>query len=100
MSRDLVHPGERSVARDQQPRNPRGRDPLERGVSPRGLHRDIAARYVGIGVTKFDEMVLDGRMPQPRRIDGRKVWDRFALDEAFDALPIEGENEWDSVLRS
>ena len=100
MSRDLAYPRERSVARDQQPRNPIGRSPLERSVEPRGLHREIAARYVGIGVTKFDEMVSDGRMPAPRRIDGRKVWDRHALDEAFDALPIDGENEWDSVLKS
>lgn len=69
-------------------------------LPPRGLQREIAARYVGISPTKFDEMVADERMPQPRRIDGRKVWDRHALDEAFDALPIDGENEWDSVLKS
>jgi hypothetical protein len=47
-------------------------------------------------------MVDDGRMPKPRRIDGRKVWDRRQLEEAFAELPIEGgdretPNPWDSV---
>jgi hypothetical protein len=31
-------------------------------------------------------MTKDGRMPEPIRIDGRKVWDRRALDRAFDVL--------------
>lgn len=43
--------------------------------------------YVGVGSTKFDEMVQDGRMPKPKRIDGRKLWDVRSLDLAFDALP-------------
>ena len=43
--------------------------------------------YVGVSAGKFDEMVGDGRMPTPRRIDGRKVWDIRDLDMAFDALP-------------
>jgi hypothetical protein len=32
---------------------------------PRGMSRDEAARYIGVGVTKFDEMVADRRMPPP-----------------------------------
>lgn len=56
---------------------------------PRGLSRDEAARYVGVGTTKFDEMVKDGRMPRPKRLDGRVVWDRFALDMSFNSLPSE-----------
>jgi exosome complex RNA-binding protein Rrp42 (RNase PH superfamily) len=43
-------------------------------------------------------MVLDGRMPQPKRIDGRRVWDVRALDMKFDALPAGDESErnaWD-----
>lgn len=70
---------------------------LPASCPPRGLQRDQAAGYVGIGPTKFDEMVADGRMPQPKRIDGRKVWDRVALDIAFDQLPDDGEpaNDWD-----
>ena len=63
---------------------------------PRGLKREYAARYVGVGPTKFDEMVKDGRMPAPKRVDGRTIWDRFGLDVAFDDLPTETEaNPWD-----
>lgn len=66
-------------------------------ITPRGLQREVAARYVGISATKFDELVNEGRMPQPRRIDGRKVWDRLELDDAFDALPHEAEeNPWNA----
>lgn len=69
---------------------------LEPGVHRRGLSREQAAAYVGVGTTKFDEMVTDGRMPKPKCIDRRKVWDRFALDLAFEELPNEEEkNPWD-----
>lgn len=59
-------------------------DPLS--YPPRGMSRDEAARYVGVSATKFDDMVADGRMPQPKRIDGRVVWDRLRLDAAFSEL--------------
>ena len=75
-----------------------GRLPLS--LAPRGLSRVQAAEYIGIGVTKFDEMVNDGRMPRPKRIDGRTVWDRVRLDEAFDALNDEAvtqKNGWDGL---
>lgn len=62
---------------------------LPPSLPPRGLQREIAAKYVGISATKFDQLVQEGRMPQPKRVDGRKVWDRHALDLAFDALPDE-----------
>ncbi|MBX3502839.1 MAG: hypothetical protein KF889_25620 [Alphaproteobacteria bacterium] len=67
---------------------------------PRGLSREEAARYIGVGATKFDEMVRDRRMPRPKRIDGRVVWDRIALDAAFSDLPDDGkrENQFDVAL--
>jgi predicted DNA-binding transcriptional regulator AlpA len=64
---------------------------------PRGLSREEAARYIGVGTTKFDELVSDGRMPKPKRIDGRRIWDRLALDLAFSDLPSEG-NAIDEIL--
>jgi len=73
-------------------------------LPPRGLSREEAARYVGISPTKFDQMVADGRMPHPRRIDGRKVWDRRMVDASFDRLPVQDHEEpddanpWDEVL--
>ena len=67
-------------------------------LAPRGLSRVQAAEYIGVGVTKFDEMVSDGRMPRPKRIDGRTVWDRIRLDEAFDALDNKAaKSEWDRL---
>ena len=72
------------------------RSVLPASLAPRGLSRVQAAAYVGTGPTKFDEMVADGRMPKPKRIDARKVWDRVELDEAFTALPSEADqNPWD-----
>jgi predicted DNA-binding transcriptional regulator AlpA len=65
----------------------------------RGLCRNDAAMYVGVGPSKFDEMVSDGRMPRARRIDGRKVWDVRELDQSFEDLPRDDSatpiNSWD-----
>lgn len=71
---------------------------LPPSLAPRGLSRVQAAEYIGIGVSKFDELVDDGRMPRPKRIDGRTVWDRVQLDAAFAALPSDSDkNEWDGL---
>jgi predicted DNA-binding transcriptional regulator AlpA len=66
----------------------------------RGLSRDEAAIFIGVSATKFDAMVKDGRMPKPKTIDGRVVWDLIKLDRAFEVLPDqdgapEG-NPWDA----
>ncbi|SOC43780.1 hypothetical protein SAMN05892877_111228 [Rhizobium subbaraonis] len=55
--------------------------------SARGLNRLQSAAYVGVSPSLFDEMVGDGRMPQPKRANARVIWDRRALDRAFDRLP-------------
>jgi excisionase family DNA binding protein len=62
------------------------------------MSREEAARYVGVGTTKFDEMVADKRMPKPKKIDGRVVWDRIALDASFSDLPSEAGNRIDELL--
>jgi predicted DNA-binding transcriptional regulator AlpA len=66
-------------------------------VAPRrGLRRAEAARYIGIGPTKFDGLVREGVMPNPWRIGGCVVWDIRKLDAALDSLIDEGKaNEWD-----
>lgn len=56
-------------------------------LPPRLVSREAAAAYVGVGSTKFDEMVGDGRMPRAKRIDGRKVWCVRALNAAVNSLP-------------
>lgn len=74
---------------------------LKRSVPRRGLSRTEAAMYVGVSASLFDAMVTDGRMPQPKRINTRTVWDRRQLDEAFDALPgggNEGNEDWNVAV--
>lgn len=42
---------------------------------------------MGVSPTLFDEIVSDGRMPSPKKVNSRTIWDRKALDVAFDCLP-------------
>jgi predicted DNA-binding transcriptional regulator AlpA len=63
------------------------RDTLPTSLPPRGLSREQAAAYYGVSAGTFDDMVQDGRAPSPKIINRRLVWDRHALDLAFDALP-------------
>ncbi len=77
--------------------DPQRTSSLPASLPPRGLRREQAAEYIGVGATKFDEMVADGRMPRPKRIDGRTVWDRMQLDAAFTALDSATRNEWDDL---
>ncbi|WP_244513339.1 helix-turn-helix transcriptional regulator [Devosia insulae] len=62
-------------------------DILPRSLPPIGLSRDMAAAYIDVSPSKFDQMVADGRMPKPKRIDARRVWDRLKLERAFGQLP-------------
>ena len=73
---------------------------LPPNLPPRGLSREAAAKYVGVSPVKFDEMVKDRRMPKPKRVDARNVWDVRELDLAFTALPTADagggiDNPWD-----
>ena len=60
---------------------------LPNSLPPRGLSREIAATYIGVSPGTFDRMVADGRMPKPKPIGGRRVWDRLKVDQFFEALP-------------
>jgi hypothetical protein len=65
---------------------------------PGGMSRVQAAAYVGVSPSLFDAMVQDRRMPGPKLINSRTVWDRFALDLAFEALPDrDSRNPWDGL---
>lgn len=74
-------------------------DILPISLPPIGLSREIAAAYIDVSPSKFDEMVRDGRMPKPRTIDARRVWYRPEVEAAFAALPQPWEvaetEEWD-----
>ena len=75
-------------------------DVLPRSLAPRGLSRAQAAAYIGVSPSLFDEMVKDGRMPKPTRINARTVWDRVKLDDAFAALSdvrTDSDDPWGKV---
>ena len=55
-------------------------------LEPRGLSREEAAAYVGVGTTLFDELVAARKMPASFHINTRVLWDRWKLDLAIDAL--------------
>lgn len=74
-------------------------DPI--GYPPRGMSRELAARYVGVSPRTFDDMVNCHAMPRPRRWKGRNIWDRVSVDLAFEALEggaDEEVNEIDAIL--
>jgi predicted DNA-binding transcriptional regulator AlpA len=68
---------------------------------PRLFRLEGAAGYLGMGRSKFQEMVADGRLPKPIHVDGMTLWDRQTLDSAADDLTARGEgrpNSFDQVL--
>lgn len=66
---------------------------------PRGMSREAAARYIGVGTSTFDVLVGDGRMPKPLRIGKRVIWDRLKIESAFSDLDDGRENVIDRALR-
>ena len=71
---------------------------LPQSLAPRGLSREQAAAYVGVSPSLFDTLVKDGRMPKPKRINSRTVWDRMKVDAAFEMLAdtddVSADDEW------
>ncbi|MEJ6847484.1 hypothetical protein V3589_14850 [Sinorhizobium fredii] len=65
---------------------------------PRGLSREEAARYIGVGTTLFDELVAEGAMPRPKRLHNRVIWDRVELDMAFSSVPQNGGSDIQKAL--
>jgi predicted DNA-binding transcriptional regulator AlpA len=57
-----------------------------------------AAAYCGISPPLFDGLVKERRMPQPLKINSRRLWDVRKIDCAIDALDDEErENPWDDM---
>jgi predicted DNA-binding transcriptional regulator AlpA len=73
---------------------------LPTNLPPRGLSRVQSAAYLGVSPSLFDQLVADGRMPKPVRINSRVLWDRVQLDHAFAALSDrakDSDDPWDKV---
>jgi len=66
---------------------------------PRGLCREDAALYIGVGTTTFDRLVDEGKMPRPIRVGKRVLWDRLKLEAAFSDLDEDRENYFDRALK-
>lgn len=65
------------------------RQPL--AILPRLMRIREAAIYVGVGQSKFREMVSAGRIAQPTEEDGVVRWRTEDLDEYVDGLLRRGE---------
>jgi predicted DNA-binding transcriptional regulator AlpA len=72
-------------------------DYLPPGVIPFAVSREAA--LIGVSAAFFDRLVKDGRMPQPREVDGRVLWDSEEVRSAWRAIPRRGQaaarNPWD-----
>jgi hypothetical protein len=55
-------------------------------LCPRLLSREQAAAYIGHHTTKWDELVAEGVMPKPVKIErsARKLWDRYDIDQSVE----------------
>jgi hypothetical protein len=72
---------------------------------PRAMKAERAAAYLDMSRSKFLDLVEQGRLPKPKIIDAIRVWDRLALDAAFNDFPDHSDgdslrpNTFDEVLR-
>lgn len=68
---------------------------------PRAMRADRAAAYLSVSTTKFLEWAGQGKMPKGTHVDGVVLWDRLALDLAFEELMIEDDrpNSFDSIIK-
>jgi hypothetical protein len=79
----------------------------ELAYPPRAMKADRAAAYLDMSRSKFLELVEADRLPKPKVVDGIRIWDRLALDAAFNDFPDRGDddsvrgrrNTFDEVLR-
>ncbi len=69
---------------------------------PRALRAERAVAYFSMSRSAFLELVAQGLMPRPARVGGMVLWDRLALDVAFEELKAvgleEGPNSFDLVV--
>jgi len=81
---------------------PKGLQKQNQLTNPCGLRADDAAAYMGMGKTKFLELVGKNMIPRAFEIDGIKIWDRLDLDAVIDAAkedqPAEN-NSFDKIMR-
>jgi predicted DNA-binding transcriptional regulator AlpA len=73
---------------------------------PRAMRADRAAAYLSMSRSAFLGLVDAGTLPKPTRIGGMVLWDRLALDVAFEELvAVEGDdgdrpNSFDKIVEA
>ncbi len=77
-------------------------DHLPPGFIPFAVSRETGAELIGISPNHFDKLVKEGRLPAPRELGGRVLWDSDEIRAAWRAMPRRGQsssdNPWDSVV--
>ena len=58
----------------------------------RGLSETEAAVYLSLSPSFFRQLVAQGKMPRPRVVGRRRIWDAEELDLAFREVPREGDD--------
>jgi predicted DNA-binding transcriptional regulator AlpA len=69
----------------------RGAAILPESLPPVGISREQAAAFIGIGESLFDRLVAARKMPEPRMVGGRLIWDVAEVATAFRAIPHRSE---------
>lgn len=75
---------------------------------PHAIREQDAAKYLGLGRTKFRELVKEGHLPPAYWIGGVKVWITTELEQTFnqmigaanDNFPEGRVDSWDDVIAS
>jgi hypothetical protein len=71
-----------------------------RPVPRRGLSGTEAAMYLGLSLSKFDELRKANRIAPPKVLDGRLIFTVERLDEFLDSLPDENQTSNDGWAAS
>ena len=85
-----LHPlsiGKSSKPRRRERERRRPAEVLPASLPPLGLSLDEVAAFIGVSPNKYLDLVRRGLMPQPRMVDGRRVYDRELAHAAFKHLP-------------
>ena len=76
-------------------------DNLPPGIIPFAVSRDTGAALLGISGGTFDKLVRAGKLPEPREVESRILWDAKEIEAAWRAMPKRGQpstsNEWDTL---
>lgn len=78
------------------PASRRRAEVLPLSLPPFGVNREQAAALVGISTSLFDWAVVNRKMPQPRLLRGRNIWDVEELFSSFRELPHRASKALDS----